>query len=86
MTINERPFAYGLLEPGKLFWLSNYVNIVINEKFSSRSGVKHFICCGKFVNLVDRFFLPSRLWPSSSLVFVTRRRRDSHEELPLLVY
>jgi len=57
------------LEPGKLFWLSNYVNIVINEKFSSRSRVKHFICCGKFVNLVERFFLPSRLWPSSGLVF-----------------
>jgi len=76
------------LEPGKLFWLSNYVNIVINEKFSSRSRVKHFICCGKFVNLVERFFLfchhdfgPVLVW-----FFVTRRRRDSHEELPLLVY
>lgn len=66
MTINECPFAYGLVwlfgfwpenvEAGKLFWLSNYVNIVINDKFSSRSRVKHFICCGKFVNLGESFF------------------------------
>lgn len=72
------------VEAGKLFWLSNYVNIVINDKFSSRSRVKHFICCGKFVNLGESFFLPaiqpSRLWPNSHR-FWPRRRRDSYEAL-----
>lgn len=67
-----------------MFWLSNYVNIVINDKFSSRSRVKHFICCGKFVNLGESFFLPaiqpSRLWPNSHRLW-PRRRRDSYEAL-----
>lgn len=74
-TINESPFAYthaedqnadtdtdtGQNRVRKLFWLSNYVNIVINEKFIQQPPLslfllflllslslllpQHFICC-----------------------------------------